>query len=169
MPNERQVTPSGAVWGRTRRAWLFCAPAAFACMDAGGRAASGTKAESVACVAELHRAPSALPARKTDSGRRRENRVNRPKEALNKSIRDLSRPSFMDRMSCMRRDAYRDVGGRPRREQAVDAYRDVGGRPRREQAVEGVERRREQAAEGAGPRLKQAARINPGGIYSGLP
>ena len=29
IPNERQATPSGAVWGRTRRAWLFCAPAAL--------------------------------------------------------------------------------------------------------------------------------------------
>ena len=28
-PNERQATPSGAVWNTTRRAWLFCAPAAL--------------------------------------------------------------------------------------------------------------------------------------------
>ena len=56
----------------------------------------------------------------------------------------------------MRRDAYRDVGGRPRLERAVEgtpawryAYRDVGGRSRREQAVEVVGRRREQAAEDA--------------------
>ena len=58
----------------------------------------------------------------------------------------------------MRRDAYRDVGGRPRLEPAVegrrpaaamyrkscmrrDAYRDVGGRPRLEQAVEGARSR----------------------------
>ena len=40
----------------------------------------------------------------------------------------------------MRRDAYRDVGGRPRLERAVDAYRDVGGRPRLERAVEAVDR-----------------------------
>ena len=59
----------------------------------------------------------------------------------------------LDRMSCMRRDAYRDVGGRPSLERAVedrmseaamhrmsgmrrDAYRDVGGRPRLERAVD---------------------------------
>ena len=36
----------------------------------------------------------------------------------NARLRPLS--SFMDRKSCMRRDAYRDVGGRPRRERAVE-------------------------------------------------
>ena len=56
----------------------------------------------------------------------------------------------------MRRDAYRDVGGRPRLERAVegrrpvaamdrmscmrrDPYKDVGGRPRRERAVEVID------------------------------
>ena len=29
IPNERQATPSGAVRDTTRRAWLFCAPAAL--------------------------------------------------------------------------------------------------------------------------------------------
>ena len=45
--------------------------------------------------------------------------------------------SFMDRMSCMRRDAYRDAGGRPRLEQAVEGV--DGACPQqagREQAVE---------------------------------
>ena len=49
--------------------------------------------------------------------------------------REGRRPAAaMDRMSCMRRDAYRDVGGRPRLEQAVEGARsrpaNAGSHPR---------------------------------------
>ena len=73
---------------------------------------------------------------------------------LKQSLRDLSRPSFMDRLLwtgsygqdvlyaargqearsrpvCGRGHAYRDVGGRPRLEQAVEVVDGVGNRPSR--------------------------------------
>ena len=65
-PNERRATRSGAFSGATRRAGPMFPPAAL----------------SVACLAVLNGAPSALPDEKMAAGRVQPNRVSRPKSTV---------------------------------------------------------------------------------------
>ena len=81
-----------------------------------------------------------------------------------KSLRDLSRPSFMDRKSGMRREDRMPVAAMDRKSGMWrDAYRDVGGRPRLERAVEGTPAWM-QAVDGVGNRPSRrpaAAQMRP--------